>query len=47
MVTVEVFMDILALKRQGLSNRAIARKLSIHRKTVKKYLESKKPMPGR
>jgi transposase len=42
MITVEVFMDILALKRQGLSNRAIARKLDIHRKTVKKYLEGKK-----
>ncbi|MCL4400898.1 helix-turn-helix domain-containing protein, partial [Candidatus Parvarchaeota archaeon] len=27
-------MDIVAYKRQGLSNREIARKLGIHRKTV-------------
>jgi transposase len=34
-------MDIWALKRQGYSIRAIARKLGIHRKTVKKYLADK------
>jgi|GEM_PF-1695949 len=32
-------LNIHALKRQGLSQRAIARKLGIHRQTVKKYLE--------
>lgn len=32
-------MEIWALKRQGFSHRAIARKLGIHRQTVKKYLE--------
>lgn len=31
-------MEIWALKRQGYSNRAIARKLGVHRQTVKKYL---------
>lgn len=40
MIATEVYMDILALKRQGHSLRAIARKLGIHRKTVKKHLES-------
>lgn len=33
-------MDIWALKRQGYSIRAIAKKLGLHRKTVKKYLET-------
>jgi len=41
MIAQEVFMDILALHRQGYSYRAIARKLSIHRNTVKKYVEGK------
>lgn len=41
MVGKEECMDIWALKRQGFSIRAIARKLGIHRKTVKKYLEGK------
>lgn len=41
MVGKEECMDIWALKRQGCSIRAIARKLGIHRKTVRKYLESK------
>ena len=41
MVGKEECMEIWALKRQGLSNRAIARKLGIHRKTVRKYLETK------
>jgi len=40
MVGKEECMEIWALKRQGYSNRAIARKLGIHRKTVKKYLEA-------
>ena len=38
MVKREKVMDIVALKKQGLKNRAIARKLGIHRKTVSKYL---------
>jgi hypothetical protein len=32
-------MDIVAFHRQGLSERAIARKLNIHRNTVKKYIQ--------
>jgi transposase len=39
MISLEVFMDILALRHQGLSFRAIAKKLNIHRNTVKKYVE--------
>ena len=31
-------MDIMVWKRQGLSKRAIARKLGVNRKTVSKYL---------
>src|SRR5574337_665166 len=38
MVRKEECMEIWALKRQGYSNRTIARKLGIHRQTVKKYL---------
>ena len=41
MVGKEECMEIWALKRQGFSNRAIARKLGIHRKTVSKYLGDK------
>lgn len=41
MISMEVFMDIFSLRRQGLSMRAIAKKLGIHRKTVKKFLESR------
>jgi len=41
MISVEVFMDIIALYRQGHSIRSISRKLGIHRDTVKKYLEGK------
>jgi len=41
MISTEVYMDILAFKRQGHSIRWIARKLGIHRETVKKHLESK------
>jgi len=39
MISTEVYMDILALKRQGHSLRWIARTLGIHRKTVKAHLE--------
>jgi len=41
MVSKEVFMDIISLHRQGLSMRAIARKLGIHRNTVKRHIEAK------
>lgn len=40
MISVEVFMDIVSLRKQGFSMRSIARKLGIHRNTVKKHLES-------
>lgn len=39
MISREVFMDVIALHRQGYSIRAIARKLGIHRATVKNHLE--------
>lgn len=42
MISWEVFMDIFALKRQGLGLRAIARKLGIHRNTVRKHLEGRR-----
>jgi transposase len=38
MIAWEVYMDIVALHRQGHSDRAIARKLGVHRNTVKKYI---------
>lgn len=38
MIRREVFMDILSYHRQGYTMRAIARKLGIHRNTVKKYI---------
>ena len=41
MISTEVYMDILALKRQGHSVRWIAKKLGLHRNTVKKHLESR------
>ena len=41
MISTEVFMDIIALRRQGHSERWIAKKLGIHRNTVKKHLESR------
>jgi transposase len=41
MITKEAFMDIIALHRQGHSMRFIARKLGLHRKTVKKYIAGK------
>lgn len=40
MISTEVYMDIIALRRQGHSQRWIAKKLGIHRNTVKKHLES-------
>jgi transposase len=43
MVTMEVFMDILAMHRNGLSQRKIAEKLGIHRNTVKRYITDKGP----
>lgn len=36
----ETILDILTLKKKGLSQRKIARKLGISRNTVKKYLEN-------
>ncbi len=36
-----MYGEIWALKRQGYSIRAIARKLGIHRKIVKKYLDAR------
>jgi len=42
MISTEVFMDILALHRQGHSMRWIAKKLGIHRNTVKKYITEKR-----
>ena len=39
MATREVRMDIVMLKRQGLSKRQIAKRLGIHRGTVSGYLE--------
>lgn len=39
MIAQEVCMDIFALHWQGHSIRSIAKKLGLHRKTVKKYLE--------
>jgi transposase len=42
MINTEVFMDIFALHRQGHSMRWIAKKLRVHRNTVKKYIMEKK-----
>lgn len=39
MITMEGFIDIIAIHRQGMSMRAIARKLGVRRDTVKKYIE--------
>ena len=44
MISMEGCMDIITLHRQGMSMRAIARKLGVHRGTVKKYIEGS-PMP--
>lgn len=43
MVTPEVFMDILSYHRQGFSMRWIAKKLGVHRNTVKRYITEKAP----
>lgn len=40
MISLEVFMDIISLHRRGISARSIAKKLGIHRNTVKKHIES-------
>jgi transposase len=42
MITEEAFMDIMALHRQGHKMRFIARKLGLHRNTVKKYILGKR-----
>lgn len=41
MITSEVFMDIISLHRQGFSMRKIAKKLGLHRNTVKKHITDK------
>jgi len=41
MISKEAFMDIIAMQHSGLSVRQIARKLGIHRNTVKKHTENK------
>ena len=43
MIRWERCMDIFALRRQGLAFRAIARKVGMHRNTVKKYIEEGEP----
>lgn len=45
MISIGVFMDIFSLARQGHSQRAIARRLGIHRETVRSYLASE-DLPG-
>ena len=40
MISKEVFMDIIAMHRNGYSVRKIAKIKGLHRKTVKKYLEN-------
>ncbi len=40
MKTLEEIVEVHSLKRQGYSDRRIARDLGIHRKTVRKYLEN-------
>ena len=42
MIPKEVCMDIFALHRQGISQRGIARRLGLHRNTVKKYIQAGK-----
>jgi len=39
MIAWEVYMDIIALHRQGLSEREIAKRTGVHRKTVHKYIQ--------
>jgi len=43
MITEEAFMDIVALHRQGHSIRFIAKKLGMHRNTVKKFIRKAPP----
>ncbi len=45
MVTFETVMEIKILHKQGMSSRAIARKLGISRNTVKRYLQAKSEPP--
>ncbi len=40
MISKEVFMNIIALHRNGCSVRKISRTLHLHRDTVKRHLES-------
>ncbi|XPS88641.1 IstA4: transposase for insertion sequence element IS21 [Desulfosarcina variabilis str. Montpellier] len=40
MISWEVFMDIIALHRRGLSERKISERLGCHRKTVKRYIQA-------
>ena len=42
MITQEAVMDIVALHRQGHSMRFIAKKLGLHRNTVKKFILGKR-----
>ena len=42
MITEEAFMDIVALHRQGHSIRFIAKKLGMHRNTVRKFIEGRR-----
>ena len=40
MISKEGYMDIQALYRQGMTVRAISRRLGLHRNTIKKHLAS-------
>ena len=44
-ITIDIYAEIRKLHREGISERAIARKLRIHRKTVHKYMDGS-IMPG-
>lgn len=44
-ITMDIYAEIRKLHREGISERAIARKLRIHRKTVHKYMNGS-VMPG-
>ncbi|UYA60756.1 Mobile element protein [Pectobacterium sp. F1-1] len=45
MVTFETVMEIKILHKQGMSSRAIAKKLGISHNTVKRYLKAKSERP--
>lgn len=47
MLTQEEFMDVVALKRQGLTNREIAHELGYHPATIAKWLAAGGPPPRR